>query len=82
VEGREQLVTNLVGDKLAIGGKEKRTFEYKLPNEINNGFYIDTIQFFLFSNGACVVFQESGNIDLYSNNHLIEYMKKKIQISK
>ena len=68
--GREQLITDLVGERLNVGNNH-RNYQYTLPSEQSQGYYVDEVNLYLFSTGACIVYTDIGNIDHNSNNHLI-----------
>ena len=54
----------------------KRTYNYSLPSEINESYYVDDLQVTLYDNGIATLFWDKGNVDHSSANsgigHFIE----------
>jgi hypothetical protein len=66
---RKQIIYSFIGDREDFTSIRK--FEYELPSEIHQSFYIDTVQIYLFSNKTCLLLWDLGDIDHNSNDHRV-----------
>lgn len=64
---RLESIKNLICEREA--STSMRTFKYDLEN--NEGYYVDTYEVHLFSNGICAMFSDTGNVDHNSNDHRV-----------